>query len=184
MLCTAAALTGLWLLVWRWDALKHIYFQSIQYVLDLFSVCTLQLKLELFAAGCCPGQPLWVRRVTRNVSWGISLPFALRDTWTSSHWGSKQHELLTALRAASKARGGLCAAQGFIFMTSRVCYSSAASQTATSPLSFVPGCCRGSKNGDWIYLMQKIWFVYQEMWEMGTAICALHLNVLVCKGVN
>lgn len=186
MLCTAAALIGLWLIVWKWDALKHIYFQFIQYLLDSFSVCPLQLKLELFAAGCCFGyrQQLWVQRVTQNVVWGIRLPFALRATWTSGHWGSKQHELLKALRAASEARGGLCAAQGFIFVTSRVCYSSVTQQAATSPLSSVPGCCRGSKNGDWIYLTQKIWFVYREMWEMGTALCTLHLNVLVCKGVN
>lgn len=113
-----------WLIVWKWDTLKCIYIQSIQYLLDLFSDSILQLKLELFAPGCCPEQPFWVQRVTQNVSWGIRLPFAIRVTWTYSHWGSKQHELPTASRAASKARRWLYATQGFIFMTSRVCCSS------------------------------------------------------------
>lgn len=155
MPCTIAALIGLCLIVRKLDAPERTYSQAIQYLLDLFFV-SLQLKLELGAAGCCPVQPLWVQRVTQDVTGGIRLPYAVRAMWTSSQWGSGQHKLLTAQRATSKARGWLCTAQGFIFMTSRVCYSWVAYKASTSLLSFVPGCCRISKNRDWIYLLQKI----------------------------
>lgn len=77
--CTVAALNGLWLIVRKLDAPKCTYSQAIQYLLDLFSV-SLQLKLELCAAGCCPGQPLWVQRVTQDLTGGIRLPYAVRAT--------------------------------------------------------------------------------------------------------
>lgn len=110
-----------------------------------------------------PSTAPWDMKSYTRCELGQKAAFHCKGHSNSSHWGSKQCKLFMALRAASKARGWLCTEGGS--MTCSVCYSWVAyrrQQLLFYPLFLVVA----DEAKMWIYLLQKIGFVYQEIWKM------------------